>query len=171
LDLGRQASGEIVRTLTLATQPEGCVVDRRTGSLFVGEEDRGIWRFDARSNATTAGTLVAPVDNRHLFADVEGLALAPWGRSGGYLVASSQGDNAYALFRLPDMRPMGRFRVAAGMVGSTEETDGIDLALGSFGANFPGGLLVVQDGVNAPHAQNFKLIAWQDVVSALRSAK
>ena len=95
------------------------------------------------------------------------MALAPAGADGGYLVASSQGDNAYAVFRLPGMEPLGRFRVAAGTFGSTEETDGIDLILGSFGANYPDGLLVVQDGHNQPAAQNFKLVSWAAVKAAL----
>ena len=49
----------------------------------------------------------------------------------------------------------------------TEETHGIDLALGDFGPSYPGGLLIVQDGMNAPAAQNFKFVAWSDIVSAL----
>ncbi|MCC6827510.1 MAG: phytase [Novosphingobium sp.] len=164
------ASGTIVRSLKLATQTEGCVADARTATLYVGEEDRGIWAFDAGPQGPVAGRLVAPVDGAHLVADVEGLALAPKGRRGGWLIASSQGDNAYALYALPDMRPAGRFRVGAGSLGATEETDGIDLALGSFGKHYRGGLLVVQDGDNAPAAQNFKLIAWRDVLMALKAA-
>lgn len=164
---GSAVTGATVRRLSVPTQPEGCVVDERTGHLFVGEERAGIWRFDARADAGTAGTLVARVDGRHLTADVEGLALAPAGRSGGFLVASSQGDNAYAVFRLPDMLPAGRFRIAAGRLGATEETDGIALALGNFGPAFPGGLFVAQDGVNAPAAQNFKMVSWRDTLRAL----
>jgi hypothetical protein len=49
----------------------------------------------------------------------------------------------------------------------TEETDGIALALGNFGPAFPGGLFIAQDGVNAPAAQNFKLVAWRDALRAL----
>lgn len=164
------ASGAIVRSLKLATQAEGCVADARTGTLYVGEEDVGIWAFDAGAQGPVGGRLVAPADGAHLVADVEGLALAPTGRRGGWLVASSQGDSAYALYALPDLRPAGRFRVVAGTLGATEETDGIDLALGSFGKQYPGGLLVVQDGQNAPAAQNFKLIAWRDVLKALKAA-
>lgn len=164
---GRTASGRIVRSLSVATQAEGCVADPRTNRLYVGEEARGIWAFDARPNAATQGDLVAQVDSRHLFADVEGLALLPVGRKGGWLLASSQGDNAYALYRLPEMVPAGRFRIAAGKFGATEETDGIALAGGSFGPLYPAGMLVVQDGDNAPHAQNFKLVSWRDVMRAL----
>lgn len=161
-------TGTTVRRLAVRTQPEGCVVDPRNSTLFVGEERVGIWRFDARSDASVEGTLVAPVDGRHLVADVEGLAIAPQGANGGWLVASSQGDNAYALYRLPDMTPAGRFRIAAGKHGSTEETDGIALALGDFGPAFPGGLFVAQDGVNAPRAQNFKMVPWAAIVEALK---
>ena len=167
VDLGTPGSAPTVtaeRLLSVATQPEGCVVDARNGTLYVGEEVRGLWRF-AASAAT--GQLVAPIDNQYLVADLEGMALAPAGADGGYLVASSQGDNAYAVFRLPGMEPLGRFRVAAGAFGSTEETDGIDLILGSFGANYPDGLLVVQDGHNQPAAQNFKLVSWAAVKAAL----
>lgn len=164
---GRSASGRIVRSLSVASQAEGCVADPRTKQLYVGEESRGIWAFDARPNAAPNGELVAEVDSQHLFADVEGLALLPMGRKGGWLLASSQGDNAYALYRLPDMVPAGRFRIAAGKFGATEETDGVAMAGGSFGPLFPAGMLVVQDGDNAPHAQNFKLVSWQDVMRAL----
>ena len=101
-------------------------------------------------------------------ADVEGLALAPQGRKGGYLVASSQGDNAYVLYRLPDLAYAGRFRIAAGPLGSVEETDGIELKLGNFGPDYPAGLFVAQDGMNAPAAQNFKLVSWAEVLAALK---
>ncbi|MEO0698265.1 MAG: phytase, partial [Pseudomonadota bacterium] len=99
----------------------------------------------------------------------EGLALAPEGEDGGYLVASSQGDNAYAVYRLPDMDPVGRFRIAAGAFGATEETDGIELDPRSFGPDFPAGLFIAQDGVNPPNAQNFKLVRWDEVLAALES--
>ena len=68
------------------------------------------------------------------------------------------------------MTPAGRFQVGGGVIGSTEETDGIALALGNFGKDFPQGLFVVQDGQNAPHAQNFKLVSWRDAVAAAEAA-
>lgn len=152
------------RTLTVTSQPEGCVVDNRNGTLYVGEEVRGLWRFAAGG---TQGELVASIDNQYLVADLEGLAIAAHGTDGGYLVASSQGDNAYAVFDLPSMTPRGRFRITTGTFGATEETDGIDLLLGNFGSSYPAGLFVAQDGHNAPAAQNFKLVSWADVVAAL----
>ncbi|MCX9147311.1 phytase [Erythrobacter sp. WG] len=158
------ASGQTTVLAKVPTQVEGCVADPRTGTLYIGEEDAGIWAIDMTSGAKR---MVARVDNKMLVADVEGLALAPEGADGGYLVASSQGDNAYALFRLPGMTPVGRFRIAAGTFGSVEETDGIELDNRAFGPDFPGGLFIAQDGMNAPRAQNFKFVRWDEVLAAL----
>lgn len=168
LDMGGTApGGRIVRSLKLATQSEGCVVDERTGTLYVAEEDVGLWRFDAHAQGNTTPVSIAKADSVHLVADAEGLALAPSGEKGGYLIASSQGDNAYTLYRLSDHSYAGRFRIAAGRFGATEETDGIEMAAGDFGPAFPGGLFVAQDGHNEAGAQNFKLVAWDDVRTAL----
>lgn len=158
-------------TTTLAqvpTQTEGCIADPRTGTLYIGEEDAGIWAIDMASGAKR---MVAAIDNKVLVADVEGLAIAPEGRDGGYLVASSQGDNAYAVFRLPDVTPVGRFRIAQGTYGSVEETDGIELDNRDFGPDFPKGLFIAQDGVNAPSAQNFKYVRWDEVLAALEAGR
>lgn len=156
-----------VRSMKLGTQAEGCVADDRTGQLYVAEEDVGLWRFDADPAAPGTATAIAKVDGRTLYADAEGLALAPEGADGGYLVASSQGDNAYVVYRLPDVTFVGRFRVADGAIDGVTETDGIELMLGDFGPDFPEGLFVVQDGDNAPETQNFKLIDWGEVRRAL----
>lgn len=165
---GAAPAGAIVRTMKLATQSEGCVVDPQSRRLYVAEEDVGIWRFDARADGDVTPVAVAKVDGRTLVADVEGLALGiePGGRR--LLVASSQGDNAYAVYDLADERFVARFRIGAGALGATSETDGIDVALGGFGPDFPEGLIVAQDGDNAPLAQNFKLVDWRQVAALLR---
>lgn len=157
-----------VRSMKVGTQAEGCVVDDRTGLLYVAEEDVGLWRFAADPAAPVTGTAVAKVDGTTLVADAEGLALAPSGRTGGYLVASSQGDNAYSLYRLPDVTYAGRFRIGGGAIDGTSETDGIELIVGDFGPKYPKGLMVAQDGDNAPDTQNFKYVSWADVLTALR---
>lgn len=165
---GSVPAGRIVRTMKLATQSEGCVVDPRTQRLYVAEEDVGIWRFDARPDGATTPIPVAKVDGRTLVADVEGLAIAVDAAGGGLLVASSQGDNAYALYDLADDRYRGRFRIGAGALGATSETDGIEVATGDFGPDFPVGILIAQDGDNAPAAQNFKMVDWRAVLASLQ---
>lgn len=168
LDLsGPAPTGRIVRTLKLATQSEGCVVDPRTGRLYVGEEDVGIWRFDAAPDGSTTPVSVAKADGKTLVADTEGLAILPAGDKGGWLIASSQGDNAYSVYRLSDDAYVGRFRIGPGRFGATSETDGITAAPGDFGPLYPGGLFIAQDGDNAPRAQNFKLVSWEAIRRAL----
>jgi 3-phytase len=164
---GAAPGGRIVRTMKLATQSEGCATDSRTGRLYVAEEDVGLWRFDARADAPVTATKVGAADGKTLVADAEGVAIAPIGARGGYVLVSSQGDNAYSVYGIADDRYVGRFRVAAGKVGATEETDGIDLVLGDFGPDYRGGLFVAQDGQNGAGAQNFKLVGWGDIAKAL----
>lgn len=165
---GETPAVRTVRSMKLGTQSEGCVVDDRTGILYVAEEDVGLWRFAADPAAPTTPEPIAKADGQRLVIDAEGLAIAPEGADGGYLIASSQGDNAYAVYRLPDVAYVGRFRLtpSAGIDG-TSETDGIELALGDFGPRFPGGLFVAQDGDNLPARQNFKYASWAAIKAAL----
>jgi 3-phytase len=160
---GAAPAARIVRTLKVATQAEGCIVDPKRQRLYVAEEDAGIWRFEANATAPTTATAVAKIDGQRLVADVEGLAAAD-----GYLIASSQGDNGYAVYRLADDRYIGRFRISVGRYGATQETDGIEVIAGNFGPDYPSGLMVAQDGENPPLAQNFKLVSWADVKRALK---
>jgi len=164
---GETPTGRIVRNLKLGTQSEGCAVDDRTGIIYVAEEDVGLWRFDARAAGSTTPTMIAAANGGNLVADAEGVAIAPIGDKDGYVLVSSQGDNAYVAYRLSDDSYVGRFRIKDGAVGGAEETDGIDLMLGDFGPAFPGGLFIAQDGHNAAAAQNFKLVAWDDIAKAL----
>lgn len=147
----------------IATQSEGCVFDGDT--LYVGEEVGGIWELKPNGNSATA-RLVAPVDNQRLVADVEGLATIDH-KGQRYLIASSQGDNSYAVFRLPGVDYVGRFAVAAGEYGATSETDGIEAVAGHFGTAYPDGVFLAQDGDNGALAQNFKLVRWDRIAAAL----
>ena len=164
---GASVTGRTVRTMKLGTQSEGCAVDDRTGILYVAEEDVGLWRFDARANGSTAAVKIAAADGKNIVMDAEGVAIAPVGDRDGYVIVSSQGDNAYAVYSLADDSYVGRFRIIDGAIGGAEETDGIDLMLGDFGPAYPGGIFVAQDGHNAAAAQNFKLVAWDDIAKAL----
>ena len=147
----------------IPTQSEGCVFDGDT--LYVGEEDAGIWQLK-QDGAKASARMVAPIDNQRLVADVEGLATIDH-KGQRYLLASSQGDNAYAVFKLPGVDYVGRFAVTAGKYGATSETDGIEAVAGNFGAAYPDGIFLAQDGDNAPKAQNFKLVRWDQIAAAL----
>ena len=151
--------------MNVPSQPEGCVVDTQTDSLYVGEEAAGIWRFDM---GTGEGELVVRADGAQIVPDVEGIAIARGYGEEGYLVASSQGDSAFAVYTLSDYRYVGRFYIADGDVtDGVTETDGIAISRANLGLAFPDGLMVVQDGMTPAGTQNFKLIDWRRVRAAL----
>ncbi|WP_202949944.1 phytase [Blastomonas sp. AAP53] len=150
----------------LATQIEGCVIDPATGTLFVGEEDVGIWKIDV-ANPASAPVLFASADGKALVADVEGLAIATNPGGNSYLIASSQGDNAYAVFDTATGQLRGRFRINGGAIDGTSETDGIEVAVGDYGPGFEQGVFIAQDGDNGGGTQNFKLVSWATIIAAL----
>jgi 3-phytase len=157
------------RDLSVPTQPEGCVADEANGHLYIGEEDAGIWQFPLDARGGGNGKMVAPIDNQRLVADVEGLAIIPGANGKKRLIASSQGDNAFAVFDLPSMKFVGRFAIGeSGKYGAVSETDGIAVMAGNFGADYPEGLFVAQDGDNGAQAQNFKLVSWKAVREAMK---
>jgi 3-phytase len=142
--------GFLRRLAGIETQSEGCVADDTRRVLYVAEEARGIWKFSADPNGDRNGMLIDAVDG-HLAADVEGLTLVE-----GYLVASSQGDSTFAVYR--EGKFVGRFRVAGTRaVDEVTDTDGLD-------ASLPLDLLVVHDHANPGGASsNYKFIELSDV--------
>ncbi|MFC8916854.1 phytase [Streptomyces sp. NPDC057116] len=160
-------------------QVEGMVVDPANGMLYAGQEDVGIWRvradltgaapklidrvreygvpaaFDEESEECVAGADPGFGGSR-LSADVEGLTLLTEADGDGYLLASSQGDDTFALYdrELEDANEYeGGFRVtgtADGAVDGSEECDGAAVLNAPLGTEYPRGLLVVQDGHDSP---------------------
>ena len=65
---------ELVRTLKLPGQLEGCVTDDILGHLYIGEEEHGIWKYEASPDGSNTGTLIDTI-GPHIAADVEGLTL------------------------------------------------------------------------------------------------
>jgi 3-phytase len=158
------------RRFAVPTQPEGCVVDDARGRLYLGEEGRGVWRFDIGS-VPSAGELIAQAPSAQLAPDVEGLALIDDGAA-TFLIASSQGDSAFAVWQVDGAGPAykGRFSVVAnGGIDAVTGTDGVAALGGQVGA-FPQGLVVMQDDVDdgaTGARQNFKLVDWREVKKAL----
>ncbi|MFJ3965594.1 phytase [Streptomyces sp. NPDC090036] len=161
-------------------QVEGMAIDPDTGDLYAGQEDVGIWKLDAhlRSPARLTekvrsygvpgtwnpGTEECTAGDdpgfggRHIAADVEGLTI--WRDPGqparrGYLLASSQGDDTFAVFDREHGNAYVRgFRIGDGAGPSSpdgaQESDGAAVTSEPLGRKFPNGLLVVQDGHNTP---------------------
>jgi 3-phytase len=126
-----------------------------------------IWKVPLSPTTLTASSYARVGEADGLVDDIEGLAIARNAEGRAWLVASSQGDNAYALFDLATGKPAGRFRINGGTLGGTSDTDGIEVVLGDFGPQYPEGLFMAQDGDNAPKAQNFKLLSWRSIRTGL----
>ncbi|MEW1927334.1 phytase [Streptomyces sp. NPDC088360] len=182
-------------------QVEGMVVDPANGTLYAGQEDVGIWRlradltgkpqlvdkvreygvpgtYDPATEECTAGTDPG-YGGKRLKADVEGLTLLDEGDGSGdgYLLASSQGDNTFAAYdrEVSDQNEYeGGFRVtaASSVLDGSEECDGAAVLNEPLGDRYPNGLLVVQDGHDAPGdaerpSTDFKFVDLGDVLDAV----
>ncbi len=160
-----------VRELRVASTPEGCVADDELGHLYVGEERAGIWKFGAEPDADPARTRVDSTGTGgHLTADVEGLAIYHAPRGTGYLLASSQGNDSFVVYRREGKNEyLMTFKIGASVaVDGVTDCDGIDVTNVSLGPAFPKGLFVAQDGTNDRGNQNFKLVPWEAIAGAGR---
>lgn len=166
-----KVEGKKVRSFKLASQSEGVVADDEYGIMYIGEEDVAIWKYDAEPEGSTP-TPVDFVKNGRLTADVEGLTLY-YGENGkGYLLASSQGDNSYAIYeREGNNKYVGSFEIVDGKVDGVSDSDGIDVTSFGLGKEFPYGLFITQDGFNNDglliRNQNFKLVSWKKIADML----
>ena len=165
---------QFVREITFGSQTEGCVADDAAQTLFVGEEDIGIWRVGAEPDASTALISVDTIEsNPALRDDVEGMAIYDLGDGRGYIVVSSQGNNSYAVYRREGAREyLGSFIVSAdpaANIDGASETDGLDVSSANLGPGFEHGAVVVQDGRNVmpEQRQNFKYVPWSAIAAAL----
>ncbi|WP_446830887.1 phytase [Candidatus Foliamicus sp.] len=173
LNQASELSPERIDRFSLPTKPEGCVIDDHTGVAYIGEEEHGIWKMPAGAGGFAEKTLLDSVNAERLTADVEGLDIYRTEQGTAILVASSQGDNTFALYDLNDGdRYLGSVRIGDSPVSAidgAEETDGLAVSPVNFGPGFELGMLVVQDGYNRRprERQNFKLIPWRSVAQAL----
>lgn len=114
---------------------------------------------------------------RRLSADVEGLTIVDEGDGDGYLMVSSQGDNTFAFYdreRKDNHEYEGGVRITARSrdLDGSEECDGAAALNQPLGRAFPRGLLVVQDGHDAPEdgprtATGFKFVDLGKVLDAV----
>ena len=165
-------TGNLVRSVKLAKQLEGCVFDEPNGTLVIGEEEHGIWTLAYEETDSQPVELDTIAAGNGLVADVEGVSI--WrGKDGkGWIVASAQEANRFVVYeRQAPYTPLGAFTIGenteSGVDGVTH-TDGIDIVSAVL-PQYPRGLLAVQDDGNPLKAQdqNFKLVSWADVEAAL----
>lgn len=192
LDNGQgQVTFERVRELLLPTpagaetadaQTEGMVVDVDSMTLYVGQENYGVWKFEAAPAGSVEPVLVDTVkpEGKVLEPDVEGLTIYYGSEGSGYLLVSSQGNNTFAVYeRGGDNIYIGSFQVGANEnADGAQESDGAMVLNIPLGDRFPNGVLIVQDGNNQPAvlveddgelenvSTNLKFLDWADIANS-----
>ncbi|MBT3137151.1 phytase [Alteromonas sp. ALT199] len=175
IDTAKTINGHLTQSFSLPSQPEGCVVNTKTNTAYLGEEGAGIWALNVSKNNEVPrfiAEIAAPVE-----ADVEGLALFEVdGKT--YLIASSQGNDSYAIYQIQNENPdalnlTGLIKITADKarrIDGASETDGLDVTNANLGGGFTEGLWVVQDGRNVmpSQTQNFKLVTGTSLKHSIR---
>ena len=165
-----RVTGRKVREFDVGSQPEGCVADDIHAQFYIGEERRGIWKYGAEPGDGDARTSVDRCGSGgHLRADVEGLTIYYKTDGTGYLIASSQGNSTFVVYRREGKNEyIKTFKVGSnGDIDRVTDTDGIDVVNLPLGPAFPKGLFVAHDNSNSgARASNHKLVPWESVANA-----
>ncbi len=162
-----RVNGSRVRALSLNSSAEGCVADDLNSQLYVAEEAVGIWKFGAEPDAGSNRVLIDSTDGGHLAAPVKGLALYRTHTGSGYLIASSEGNLTYAVYkREPGNAYVGSFQIDAGV--GLLKTNGLDVTSFGLDAAFPEGVFVAQNATSGDSntGPNFKLVPWGVIARA-----
>ncbi len=170
---GRENLGLVlVDSFDIGSQPEGMVADHKLGYLYIGEENVRIWKVTAepgpREPMPVAFSSVE--ENPNLTYDIEGLTIYYTPSDEGYLIASSQGNNSFAVYtRSGNNEYLGSFQIVDEAIDGNSDTDGIDVINLNLGPAFPNGLFIAQDGTNLDgtekRPQNFKVVSWKKVAN------
>ena len=173
VDRGEVIATELLRTVMLGDQLEGCAFDDAERRLFVGEEDHGVWSLDLADPTSSPQELDTIATGKGLAADVEGVSLYALQDGSGYLVVSAQSADRLVFYeRQPPHQVVGAIRITSSRDGTVDKvsyTDGLEANSAPL-PGYPRGLLIVQDDANpeVETDQNFKLVDWRDVEIALR---
>ncbi|MEV6318390.1 phytase [Streptomyces sp. NPDC051776] len=180
-------------------QVEGMAVDLEEGVLYAAQEDVGLWRVDLGGEEFDRPELIDRVreygvpwtydsakeecvidmahdpghGGKHLRADAEGVTVYHAGDGEGYVLASSQGDNTFAVYGRDGRNPyLGSFEIGQGpATDGVQHSDGSTVINVPLGPGYPKGLLVTHDGEAEPadgdrETTNFKFVKWDAVASA-----
>lgn len=171
-DLGGLKATKL-REISVLKQTEGCDFDDRNAKVYVAVEEGDLSQYPSAPDSDGAAREIAHIGNYGLKADLEGVTVYEQGADGGYVIVSSQGNNSYGVFKLPDLSFAGRFSIVDGEVDGVTSTDGIAVTSEPT-QRFPKGFLVVQDDMDdtSPRSdelkkQNFKVIDWRDIEGQL----
>ncbi|MEU5220341.1 phytase [Streptomyces sp. NPDC020807] len=182
-------------------QVEGMAVDQEEHVLYAAQEAVGLWRveldddgdgfedpelldrvreygtpwtYDTEEEECVLDTAHDPgFGGDHLSADAEGVTVYHAADGAGYVLASSQGDNTFAVYdREDDHTYLGSFAIGDGpATDGVQHSDGSTVVNVPLGTAFPKGLLITHDGEATPadgerESTNFKFTGWESVADA-----
>ncbi len=158
----------VVRSFDVGGQTEGMVIDDYLGYLYIGEENKGVWKYHANPWLLHNRILLTDTSKKYIKEDIEGLCLYHADSINGYLIISVQGNSSFAVYERRGINQyIGSFRITDSGIDGVSETDGIEVLNLRLDANFPYGLFVAQDGFNHDgnqrKKQNFKLVSWLEI--------
>lgn len=159
-----------VASYTFSSVTEGCVIDDKTGTLYVAEEGKGLWKLEFTN--PSARILIDKVGSSgNLVSDVEGIAIYDRPDVDPLLLVSSQGNNSFHVYKLATNQHVGSFTLVDGTVDGVNDTDGIDIMSMPINAKFPMGFFIAQDGSNkttsgGSQKQNFKIVNFQKILKS-----
>ncbi len=157
-----------MRIFGVGSQPEGCAVDDPSGVLYLGEEGLGLHRLPADPGASNETVLVDGIESGNLTPDVEGVAIYRTSQDTGYVLVSSQGNDAVAIYRLEGSNDyVASFHVGAGAFDEVTHSDGLDVTHATLSSDFPEGMLLIHDDRDDANGKPaFKLVPGQDIAMA-----
>ncbi|MBT2429364.1 phytase [Streptomyces sp. ISL-112] len=178
-------------------QVEGMAVDQERHVLYAAQETVGLWRiglddekfekpklidrvreygtpwtYDAEEECVLDPQNDPGFGGEHLGADAEGVTLYHAADGTGYVLASSQGDDTFAVYgREKKNDYIGSFAITDGATDGVQHSDGSTVVNVPLGGAFPKGMLVTHDGEATPadgdrEGTNFKFVRWDAVAGA-----
>lgn len=170
-----QIDHKLLKYMDLKSTNEGCVIDHFKGLVYIAEENVGIWQFDLNDEHNNQGEMIIDIAKQPEFAaDIEGLTMYYKDHKNGYLIASVQGKNQFAVIDRHTLRYLFSFSVTADQgQDAVTQTDGIDVLGLSLGPDFPHGIFITQDnsvgsGTDDGAFQNMKFVSWKAITDQFK---
>ena len=160
--------------LTSGTEIEGIVADDENEVVYIAGEKTNIYRYQTTNGEIQDADRVTVdgVSGPNLAVDIEGLTLYYGADMEGYLIASSQGSDSFAVYdrqfsgSAPNAHLMN-FTIGANSgagIDAVSDTDGIDVVSVNLGGPFEQGMFLAHDNSNSGGSiSNIKLLDWADV--------
>ena len=161
----------MIQSWQLKSESEGCVVDDSTQTLYVAEENHGIWSFDLSQPGAEATKFAKIKLFGPLKKGLEGLTILRSKRN-SFLIVSVQEKNRFAVYDLSSGEYRTTFKIGkGGKIDGVSKTDGIHVSQLS-SSYFPEGLLIAHDDNNLDangkrENQNFKLVPLESLLELL----